>query len=247
MSALEELTVGEIVTDDYRTAGVFKKYGLDFCCGGKKKLSDACERKGLDVDRLLEEINSLSQKGTEEHNYKDWSPSFLVDYIINNHHHFVRTKLPEIRSYANKVAKVHGKTYPIVNEMLGTFLILKDEMLSHLEAEEKILFPYIKKMENALNSGSENGKDIKVGRPNNGTAAQAISMMEDEHDEAGNLMARLEKMSESFTPPEDACTTFRVYFQNLEAFRDDLHKHVHLENNILFPKALEMEKELNTV
>lgn len=247
MSALEELTVGEIVTDDYRTAGVFKKYGLDFCCGGKKKLSEACERKGLDVDLLLDEINRLSQNDTDEHNYKEWSPSFLVDYIINNHHQFVRRKLPEIKSYANKVAKVHGKSYPVLNEMLGTLLVLKDEMLSHLEAEEKILFPYIKKMENALTSRSKTGKGAIVNRFNNGTAAQAISMMEEEHDEAGNLMAKLEEMSEAFTPPEDACTTFRVYFQNLEAFRNDLHKHVHLENNILFPKALDLEKEFHTV
>lgn len=247
MNSLEELTVGEIVTDDYRTAGVFKKYGLDFCCGGKKKLSDACERKGLDVELLLDEINSLSEKGTGEHNYKDWTPSFLVDYIINNHHRFVRKKLPEIRSYASKVAKVHGKSYPVLNEMLGTFLILKDEMLSHLEAEEKILFPYIKKMEDALATGKRTANDGNPGSSNNGTAAQAISMMEEEHDEAGNLVAQLEQMSGSFSPPEDACATFRVYFQNLEAFRDDLHKHVHLENNILFPKALEMEKEFHTI
>ncbi|HKL17348.1 MAG TPA: iron-sulfur cluster repair di-iron protein [Halalkalibaculum sp.] len=242
MSALEELTVGEIVTDDFRTAGVFKKYGLDFCCGGKKKLSDACERKGLDLDLLLADIDRLSQKDTNEHNYKEWSPSFLVDYIINNHHHFVRRKLPEIKSYANKVAKVHGKSYPVLNEMLGTFLILKDEMLSHLDAEEKILFPYIKKMENAMAAGSKPLSNEDTGGSNNGTAAQAITMMEQEHDDAGNLMAKLEEMSEGFSAPEDACTTFRVYFQNLEAFRDDLHKHVHLENNILFPKALDMEK-----
>ena len=246
MSALEELTVGEIVTEDFRTAGVFKKYGLDFCCGGKKKLSEACERKGLDLDLLLDEINSLSRKSGEAHNYKEWSPSFLVDYIINNHHHFVRTKLPEIRTYANKVAKVHGKSYPVLNEMLGTFLILKDEMLSHLEAEEKILFPYIKKMENALNSATAAEGSEPAPRSNNGTAAQAIAMMEDEHDEAGKLMAKLEEMSKGFVPPQDACTTFQVYFQNLEAFRDDLHKHVHLENNILFPKALSLEKELHT-
>lgn len=239
MSALEELTVGEIVTEDYRAAGVFKKYGLDFCCGGKKKLSDACERKGLDLDVLLTEIDNLSRKDSGEHNYKDWSPSFLVDYIINNHHHFVRTKLPEIRAYANKVAKVHGKTYPVLNEMLGTFMILKDEMLSHLDAEEQILFPYIKKMENAKLEGSKPSGS----KPNSGTAAQAINMMEQEHDEAGKLMAQLEEMSDGFTPPQDACATFRVYFQNLEGFRDDLHKHVHLENNILFPKALEMEED----
>lgn len=237
MNALEEQTVGEIVSEDYRTAGVFKKYGLDFCCGGKKKLVDACERKGLDVNLLLSEIDNLSAKDNDQHNYKEWSPAFLVDYIINNHHHFVRTKLPEIKAYANKVAKVHGKTYPVLNDMLGTFMVLKDEMLSHLDAEERVLFPYIKKMTEARKNGTALEREQQTG-----TAAEAIEMMEQEHDEAGKLMAKLEEMSNGFTPPEDACTTFRVYFQNLEAFRDDLHKHVHLENNILFPQALEMEQ-----
>lgn len=237
MNALEERTVGEIVSEDYRTAGVFKKYGLDFCCGGKRKLADACERKGLDVNLLLSEIDNLSDKDNDQHNYNEWSPAFLVDYIINNHHHFVRTKLPEIKAYANKVAKVHGKTYPVLNDMLGTFMVLKDEMLSHLDAEERVLFPYIKKMTEARKNGTTFEREQQTG-----TAAEAIEMMELEHDEAGNLMAQLEEMSNGFTPPEDACTTFRVYFQNLEAFRDDLHKHVHLENNILFPQALEMEQ-----
>lgn len=237
MNTLEERTVGEIVSEDYRTAGVFKKYGLDFCCGGKKKLADACERKGLDVNLLLSEIDNLSAKDNDQHNYNEWAPAFLVDYIINNHHHFVRTKLPEIKAYANKVAKVHGKTYPALNDMFDTFMVLKDEMLSHLDAEEQVLFPYIKKMTEARKNGTTFEKEQQTG-----TAAEAIEMMEQEHDEAGNLIAQLEEMSNRFTPPEDACTTFRVYFQNLEAFRDDLHKHVHLENNILFPKALEMEK-----
>jgi regulator of cell morphogenesis and NO signaling len=237
MNALEERTVGEIVSDDYRTAGVFKKYGLDFCCGGKKKLADACERKGLDLDLLLSEIDELPQHDNGQHNYKEWSPTFLVDYIINNHHHFVRTKLPEIRAYATKVAKVHGKSYPVLNDMLGAFMVLKDEILSHLDGEEKVLFPYIKKMADTGSDQTDN--EIAI---NANTAAQAITMMEQEHDEAGKLMSQLEEMSNGFNPPEDACTTFRVYFQNLKAFRDDLHKHVHLENNILFPKALEMEQ-----
>lgn len=237
MNALEERTVGEIVSEDYRTAGVFKKYGLDFCCGGKRKLADACERKGLDLNLLLSEIDNLSVRDYDHHRYNEWSPVFLIDYIINNHHHFVRTKLPEIKAYATKVAKVHGKSYPVLNDMLDLFLVLKDEMLSHLDAEERVLFPYIKKMTEARKNGTALEREQQTG-----TAADAIEMMEQEHDEAGNLMAQLEEMSNDFTPPEDACTTFRVYFQNLEGFRDDLHKHVHLENNILFPKALEMEQ-----
>jgi len=235
MNIAKEQTVGEIVAEDYRTAGVFRKFGLDFCCGGGRSLVDACKQKELNIEDLLEEVNKITQENEPEHNYKEWSPAFLIDYIINNHHHFVRKKLPEIKAYATKVAKVHGRTHSVLNEMLEVFLVLKKEMLSHLEAEEQVLFPYIKKMQN-----NEIGEDLL-----NYTTAHAIEMMEKEHDDAGQLMARLEKMSNGFTPPEGACTTFRVYFQSLEGFRDDLHKHVHLENNILFPKALKMEKSLN--
>ncbi|MDZ7716792.1 MAG: iron-sulfur cluster repair di-iron protein [Balneolaceae bacterium] len=240
MTNTKERTVGEIVADDYRAAGVFKKYGLDFCCGGGKSLADACERKGLNAETLLQEIEEIIQENDDRENYNDWSPSFLIDYIVNNHHYFVRTKLPEIKAYAEKVAKVHGKTYPVLNEMLGTFLVLKDEMLSHLDAEESILFPYVKKLCKAKEKGKKPAKELQ-----SSTAAQAIAMMEKEHEEAGELMARLEEMSNGFNPPEDACTTFRVYFKNLKGFQEDLHKHVHLENNILFPKALEMERALN--
>lgn len=237
MNKLENKSIGAIVSDDFRTAGVFKKFGLDFCCGGKRTLGDACERKGLNVNEVLKEIANIGGETGDQHNYNEWSPSFLVDYIINNHHHYVRTKLPEIKEYANKVAKVHGKTYPVLNDMLEAFMVLKDEMLAHLEAEETILFPHIKKLEEAKKTGMEEAQEIQAE-----TAAQAIQLMEEEHDEAGKLMAKLETMSNGFTPPEDACTTFRVYFKNLAAFQDDLHKHVHLENNILFPKALEMER-----
>lgn len=240
MQIFKEQTVGEIVADDYRAAGVFKKYGLDFCCGGGRSLVDACERKGLDAKTLLKEIEEIIQENDNQQNYNNWSPSFLIDYIINNHHHFVRTKLPEIKAYAQKVAKVHGKTYPVLNEMLGTFLVLKDEMLSHLDAEERILFPYVKKLCKAKEKGTKPTKELQ-----SGTAAHAIEMMEGEHEEAGALMASLEEMSNGFNPPEDACTTFRVYFKNLKGFQEDLHKHVHLENNILFPKALEMERTMN--
>jgi len=239
METLEVQTVGNIVADDFRTAAVFKKYGIDFCCGGKNTLADACEQKGLDIEAVLVEIEGLSDTNTNTQNFKEWSSSFLIDYIINNHHHYVRSKLPEIKVYAKKVARVHGQTYPVLEKMLETFLTLKREMLSHLDAEEQLLFPYIKKMEEARKEGRKPRPELQ-----SASAARAVRMMEEEHEEAGELMAQLEAMSDGFTPPQDACTTFRIYFQNLEAFRDDLHQHVHLENNILFPKALQLEKQL---
>ncbi|MCW9707311.1 iron-sulfur cluster repair di-iron protein [Fodinibius salsisoli] len=237
-----EKTIGEIVAEDYRTAGIFKKFGMDFCCGGGRSIAEACKRKDVDMDVLLSELDNITKtKSEDQDNYNEWSPEFLIDYIINNHHHFVRRKLPEVKDYARKVAKVHGKSYPALNKMLNVFQELKEEMLSHLDKEEQTLFPYIKKLREAIT----NDEKKPVEELQSGLAARAIKMMEEEHDEAGKLMAELERLSSGFTPPEDACTTFRVYFQNLKGFQDDLFKHVHLENNILFPKALRLEEQLN--
>lgn len=240
MDTLKKRTVGEIVAEDYRTAGVFKKFGLDFCCGGGKPVDEACERKGIDVDTLLNELEAATSEKPKNQNYSEWSPDFLVDYIVNVHHLFVRSKLPEIEAYAKKVAKVHGSRHEELNEILREFMMLKDELLDHLAKEEQMLFPYIKE----LVKHEENGEQMER-KPSFGTVENPVKMMEIEHDEAGQAMAKIQQLSNDFTPPKDACATYRVLFQNLEGFQDDLHKHVHLENNILFPKALELEKRLN--
>ena len=240
MNSLKEQTVGDIVANDYRTAHIFRNYKLDFCCGGKKTLKDACERKGIDVQQLENELNALNQTDSDEQNYKNWSPDFMVDYIINNHHHFVRTKLPEIEFYAKKVAKVHGSRHQELLEIHQEFLKLKDDLLNHLDKEEQMLFHYIKELVEL----EKNGEKLDE-RPSFGTAANPVAMMESEHDEAGEIMANIRELSNEFTPPEDACATYRVFYQNLEGFEKDLHKHVHLENNILFPKALKLENRMN--
>lgn len=231
--------VGEIVAEDYRTAGVFKRYGLDFCCGGGKSLEAACRKKGINPDDLLADLKTLADEPEAAHNYSDWSLDVLIDFIINTHHNFVRSKLREIKGYAKKVARVHGKTYPRLNRMRDLFMELDRELISHLEKEEKILFPYIKEM--VIKAGK--GEKITE-KPSFGTAENPVKMMEAEHEKAGSIVTELENISSYFTPPEDACTTFKVYFKNLKAFQKDLHKHVHLENNILFPKALILEKQI---
>lgn len=240
MSTFKGQTVGKIVADDYRTAQVFRNFGLDFCCGGKRTLEEACDKKGIKFEKLEKELNALNNNGADRQNYKSWSPNFLIDYIINNHHQFVRTKLPEIEFYAKKVAKVHGSRHEELNEIRQKFLKLQDDLLSHLEKEEQLLFPYIKSLVELDNSQKKADQ-----RPHFGTVKKTINMMETEHDEAGDIMKQISKLSNSFTPPEDACTTYRLFYQNLEGFEKDLHKHVHLENNILFPKALELENRIN--
>jgi len=239
MKRLEERTIGEIVANDYRTAGIFKQHGLDFCCGGKRSVADACEKKGIDLDELMNELDNLNQYGSAAHNYNSWSPSLLIDYIVERHHQFVRVKTSEIEVYARKVAKVHGSRHVELNDILQEFMTLKGELLEHLEKEEQMLFPYIKALAEAEK------EKTSVDKTQFGSLENPVKMMEDEHDEAGEAMAKIQELSNNFTPPEDACATYRVLFQNLEGFQDDLHKHVHLENNVLFPKALDLEQRLN--
>jgi len=240
MKTIQEPTIGQIVADDYRAAQVLRSYGLDFCCGGKKTLGEACEKKDIDVEVVKRDLSALDINESDHQNYKNWSPDFLIDYIINNHHQFVRDKVPEISFYAKKVAKVHGSRHEELNEILQEFLKLSDDLLNHLDKEEQLLFPYIKSLVEL-----ENNQQKPEEKPSFGTVENPVAMMETEHDEAGEIMAHINKLSNSFTPPEDACTTYRVFYQSLEGFEKDLHKHVHLENNILFPKALELEKRLN--
>ncbi len=240
METLEERTVGQLVAEDYRTAQVFRNYGLDFCCGGNKTIEEACAKKDVNPQLVRQALQDLGKSNTAENqNYNEWSLDFLVDYIVNNHHKFTRNKLPEIGIYSKKVAKVHGGRHEELKEIYYEFTMLHTEIFTHLDKEERILFPYIKNLVEAEEKG------IKPNKPDFGEAANPIAMMEEEHDEAGSSMAKIRELSNDFTPPEDACTTYRVLFKNLEGFEKDLHKHIHLENNILFPKALKLEKKLS--
>lgn len=237
---IKERTIGQTVAEDYRTARIFRSFGLDFCCGGDKTIEEACLEKGVDAWEVQTALDNLGKASTGNHNYNDWSLDFLIDYIVNNHHKFVRSKLPEIEFYAYKVAQVHGKRHTELKEIYQLFMKLQNEITDHLDKEEQVLFPYVKELVKAENENSS-----LQDQPQFGTAAKPVAMMEAEHEEAGGIMEEIKNLSNNFTPPEDACATYRVLFQNLEGFRDDLHKHVHLENNILFPKALELEKRVN--
>jgi len=237
---LKQKSVGDIVADDYRAASVFKAHNIDFCCGGGRSLEEACLKKDIDPAKLISELSELSDRSSADtQNYKSWSMSFLVDYIVNNHHQYVLDKLPELQQYMTKVHKVHGKSYDFLDELAKKFDMLKDEMTMHMKKEEQVLFPYVKKLEKALEDGSE------IEDPRFKTARGPIAALTVEHEEAGSLMKDMAKLTDDFTPPEGACTTFRVLYQNLSAFQDDLHKHVHLENNVLFPKITDAEKKLD--
>jgi regulator of cell morphogenesis and NO signaling len=231
MKSLSQKPVGEIVAEDYRTAQVLRSFGLDFCCGGGKTLEKACTSKKIEINKVVNELESLKTTGGSEHNYNEWSLDFLADYIVNNHHSFVRKMLPELAFYAEKVSRVHGDRDPELNEIRELVFVLRQEMLAHLQKEEEELFPQIKELVRENKTGSV--KEV------------IVEALEDEHDSAGEIMAKIEALTNGFNPPSNACSSYRVLFQNLQGFQDDLHKHVHLENNILFPKALDLEKRLN--
>lgn len=229
---MNQQTIGEIVAQDFRTAGVFKRFGIDFCCGGKRPLQEACEEKGIDTAAVEQALAMLQQQSSAlQTSYQDWSADFLADYIVNRHHAYVRKAIPEITAFAEKVARVHGKRHPETLEIFYNWKALATELDSHLLKEENILFPYIKRLAN----NQENST------PPFGTVENPIRMMESEHEDAGELMRNIRTLSSDFTPPEDACTTYRVLFSFLAEFETDLHEHIHLENNILFPKAVRLE------
>lgn len=226
---LKKLTVGEIVANDFRTSSAFKKAGIDFCCGGKQIFSEACNEKGIDVIELENEILKITEEPLNEFmNFKNWDPVFLSDYIVNTHHKFVVKNLPDLVFYTQKIANVHGEHHPELIEVADLFAKINDELLQHLKNEEEVLFPAIKEV---VATNSEKAKE---------TIKSEIERMLGEHEFAGGAMDDINVITKGYKVPEDGCNTYRVAFNLLEQFEDDLHTHVHLENNILYPKALKL-------
>lgn len=239
MENLRNKTVGEIVKLDFRAADVFSSYGIDFCCGGKVSVADACASSGSNEARVIAELEALQHKaGSAAHDFDSWNIGFLADYIQNTHHQYVTKAIPQILPLAQKVAEVHGAHHPEVIRINELFQDLADELQSHMQKEEHVLFPYIKKLVAAESAGSCNDPSCF------GSILAPISVMEQEHENAGVILKQLFNLSDGYTAPEDACNTFRVLYGKLKEFEDDLHRHIHLENNILFPKAIELEQAL---
>lgn len=239
MENIRNKSVGEIVKLDFRAADVFSSYGIDFCCGGKISVAEACANAKTDESLVISALENLkNQQGSAVHDFDSWNIGFLADYIQNTHHQYVSKAIPQILPLAQKVADVHGEHHPeviVVNELFND---LADELLSHMQKEEQILFPYIKKLVADESAG-------KCSDPSCfGSILAPISVMEQEHENAGVILKQLFNLSDGYTAPEDACNTFRVLYGKLKEFEDDLHRHIHLENNILFPKAIEMEQAL---
>ncbi|MFV0346023.1 MAG: iron-sulfur cluster repair di-iron protein [Bacteroidales bacterium] len=224
-----QLQVGEIVANDFRTSRVFKDLGIDFCCGGKVSVESVCQGLGINMSELEQKIEAIkSTEAKHQHNYNEWELSFLADYIVNMHHSYVNSTLPELVFYTNKIAEVHGDNHPELLEVAQLTNEVNRELLQHLKQEEEVLFPAIKSQ--LSNPSAQTADTIK----------NEITRMLGEHDFAGSTFERIDKLTSGYKVPEDACNTYRVALGTLKEFEDDLHTHVHLENNILFPKSLEL-------
>ncbi|MCF7804662.1 MAG: iron-sulfur cluster repair di-iron protein [Candidatus Marinimicrobia bacterium] len=231
-TALEKRTVGEIVADDYRTAEVFQRHRIDFCCGGNKPLREACEEKNVNVQTVVGDLEQIHDSGGVTENYNEWAPDFLADYIVNQHHAYARQVIPQLNAFAEKVARVHGDRHPETREIAEIWLETGGNMITHMQREELVLFPYIKRLSSADGEGS------KAKSPTFDSAEKFIAELEDDHNVVGDSLAKLKSLSSGFTPPQGACNTYRGLYASLQEFAAKTKEHIHLENNILFPKAI---------
>lgn len=235
----ENQIIGELVAKDYRTASVFKKYNIDFCCQGNRTIQEACDKRNIDSKSVLDDLDlTIQSKSETSIDFQSWPLDLLADYIEKKHHRYVQDKTLEIQPYLDKICKVHGEHNPELFEIKKEFNASAGELASHMKKEELVLFPFIRKMVKA----KQENKDVDSAHF--GTVRNPIQMMMDEHTIEGNRFRRIEELSNNYTPPHYACNTYLVSFALLQEFEQDLHQHIHLENNILFPKAIEIEKEL---
>ncbi|HRA12921.1 MAG TPA: iron-sulfur cluster repair di-iron protein [Chitinophagaceae bacterium] len=240
MNVLASKTLAQIVTNNYKAASIFEKHHLDFCCKGKRTLEQACSESDIKIEEVIEQLEKVGETNGSKTNYNELSLAQLSEHIVSTHHNYVKNEMPALLGYLQKVASKHGDRHPEMNKVFQIFGAVKEEMEFHMQKEEMVLFPRIKDIENQI----QEGKKVVI---NSSYLQSPINMMEQEHDHAGSMLAEIRNLTNNYTPPADACTTYQLSFASLQAFELDLHHHVHLENNILFPKALKMFGETNKI
>jgi regulator of cell morphogenesis and NO signaling len=238
MQVSKESIIGDIVTANYKYAQVFKNVGIDFCCNGNRTIEQACEKKGIEATDILQQLQKLDVVNNSITDYNSWPLDLLADYVVKKHHRYVEQKTLEIKPYLNKIVKVHGAQHPELAEVEALFNASAGELAQHMKKEELVLFPYVAKLVQAQQNHTKTTAHF-------GTVQNPIQMMMAEHDTEGERFRKIAELTNNYTPPADACNTYIVTFGLLKEFEDDLHMHIHLENNILFPKAIELEKQMN--
>jgi len=234
-----EKTVRELALENPAATRVFEKLGIDYCCGGNKSLEEACRTANLKLNQVLDSLEMAEQSARAAQPTHDWQKEPLADliaHIKNTHHQYTREELARLGPLFDKVCSVHGKNHPELLRIREVFEGLAQELTTHLMKEEVVLFPYVVRMEE-----SKIEKEPIVPAPF-GTVQNPVSMMEHEHDSAGNALRAMRAASNGYAAPADACVSYQTLYRALAEFEADLHQHIHLENNILFPRAVAMEK-----
>lgn len=240
MESLQNKTIGAFVAEDYRTAAVFTRYKIDFCCKGNRTINEVCEKQEIDSKELLKKIqDALLAEDSNKIDFNSWPLDLLAEYIEKTHHRYVEDKSIVIMQFLNKLCSVHGANHPELFQINELFTECAGELAQHMKKEELMLFPFIKKMIKA----KETEEDLM--QPPFGTVSNPIAMMMHEHDTEGERFREIASLTNDYTAPSDGCTTYKVTFAMLKEFEENLHTHIHLENNILFPKAMVLEKEFS--
>lgn len=238
MSArLTTTTVGEIVAADFRTAAVFERFGIDFCCGGRRSLADASRTAAADPDAVVQALDALPPAVETDDDAARWPLPRLIDFILSTHHPYVRSSMPTIARYLTKLEEVHGSRHPELSRVAAHFDQLHADLEQHMLKEEQVLFPYVRDLAEGSDSGGLPPCPF-------GTVENPIRMMEHEHREAADALRIIRDLTGGYTAPSDGCATYAVCMAELQGFERDLHRHVHLENNVVFPAAVEIEQRL---
>jgi len=233
------MTVGDVVARDLRSAAVFARHGIDFCCGGRRSIEDACREKGISAELVLRELADVEARGDAREDLTAVPVERIIERILENHHTYIRRQIPVIQGYLARLAVKKGDRWPELRRIETQFTEMAHELLRHMEKEETILFPFIQAMLDAK------AQCHRIPRTPFGTIQNPVRMMELEHQQAGSEMWAIRVLTDNFRPPAEACVTWRACYAELEAFERDLHEHVHLENNVLFPAAARLEQELS--
>ncbi len=240
MKITPDRTVGSIVAEDYRAAAVLTKYGIDFCCKGGRSVQEVCDKMKIDQAKLAEDITTLlARDARSAEDVRMWPLDKLADHVETVHHRYVEERGPIIRQYLDKLCKVHGERHPELFTINEEFNTCTGAMAMHMKKEELILFPFVRNLARSERSG------VPFKTPRFGTVENPVKAMMEDHNDEGERFARMHAVSGDFTVPADGCSTYAAAFAMLKEFEEDLHLHIHLENNIMFPRAVALEKQLD--
>ena len=239
MAVSTEKTVRDLAVESSSATRIFEKLGIDYCCGGNQPLEEACKAAGLPLQQVLDALAEAARSAPAAQSQKSWqqeSLTELIDHINRTHHKYVREEIARMGPLFEKVCGVHGQSHPELLQLRSTFAALAQELGMHMMKEEVVLFPYILRMEEAVIAHES------ILPPPFGTVQNPINMMEQEHDSAGSALRTMRQASNGYTAPAEACVSYQALYRALAEFEADLHQHIHLENNILFPRTLAMEQ-----